>query len=111
MRLRNVLVSLALLLLSPGWAETLVVYPLNSQDVLLGVAVADHVAEAFEASFETVGPDVAPALVPPITTEGGFINLRDFFSGEEGFASARGVRLLQEVLGADNVVTGRLSFA
>lgn len=111
MRLRNVLVSLALLLLSLGWAETLVVYPLNSQDVLLGVAVADRVAEAFEASFETVGPDVAPALVPPITTEGGFINLTDFFSGEEGFASARGVRLLQESLGADNVVTGRLSFA
>lgn len=111
MRLRNVLVSLALLLLSLGWAETLAVYPLNSQDVLLGVAVADRVAEAFEASFETVGPDVAPALVPPITTEGGFINLTDFFSSDVGFASARGVRLLQEVLGADNVVTGRLSFA
>ena len=110
MRLRAFLVGLALLFASLGWAETLVVYPLTSQDVLLGVAVADRVAQAFDGSFETVGPDVAPALVPPITTADGFINLTDFFS-EDALASTRGARLLQDLLGADNVVTGRLTFA
>ncbi len=92
-----------------GWAETLVVYPLDSQDVLLGVAVADRVAQAFDAVLETVGPDVAPSLVPPVAVGDGFVNLTDFL-GQDALASARGVRLLQEVLGADNVVTGTLSF-
>ncbi len=117
MRLRNLLVSWALLFLagvsSAAWAETLVVYPLDSQDVLLGVAVADRVAQAFtlaDPALETVGPDLAPALVPPVAVADGFVNLSDFL-GQDDLVSARGVRLLQDILGADNVVTGSLSFA
>ena len=67
---RRLIVSVVLLVSSTALAETLVVYPLESQDVLLGTAVSDQVAVAFERQFDIIGPDVAPLLVPPIVGSG-----------------------------------------
>ena len=95
---------------STALAETLVVYPLESQDVLLGTAVADQVAEAFGAQFDTIGPDVAPLLVPPVVVSGGFQNLTDFLVTDPragaGLDTSAGARLVRDVLGADGVLTG-----
>lgn len=110
-----VLFTLLLFTLSFAQAQTLVVFPLESQDFLLGVAVSDRLSEALaEATeLEVYGPDVAPALVPPITTRDGFINLLDFLDrGNEAsmLDSRPGAALVQETLGADAVLTGNLSF-
>jgi len=116
MPVRRLLLGL-LLFLSLASAQTLVIFPLESQDVLLGVALAERLDEALAADatgLEVFGPDVAPALVPPITTRDGFINLVDFLDrgsdGDSALDSRPGAALVQETLGADAVLTGNLSF-
>ena len=65
--MRRWLVVLSILFSSAGaMASSVVVYPFDSQDTLLGVAVADRVAGAFEGEATVVGPDVAPGLLPPL---------------------------------------------
>lgn len=105
MRLSFLLVLL--LTISTALAENLVIYPFNSQDALLGVAVADQLSQAFNEDLEVIGPDVAPGLSAPIMVEGGFFSLLRLASSID---SQAGSSLLQSLLGADNVLTGRISF-
>ena len=105
------LIGLLLSAVSLSWADTLIVYPLESQDTLLGVGIAERVAQAFSGELDVIGPEVAPALAPPVTTRDGFINLSEFLgrSVQAPVLSTRpGLRVLQETLGADNLVTGEL---
>jgi tetratricopeptide (TPR) repeat protein len=108
--MREKLITLVIaLLLCSAVADNLVVYPLNSQDTLLGVAVADRVATAFQAEFEVLGPVVAPSLVPPLVVEGGFINPTVFLDNSN-IASPIGATLARDAIGADYVITGRVDF-
>lgn len=106
----KLIILFAALLLSVGIAKTLVVYPLTSQDALLGIAVADRIALSFEDTFEVLGPEVAPALVPPLALGAGFVNPTAFL-GDKGINSLAGVALLRDAIGADIVLTGRISFS
>ena len=54
---------------------TLLVYPFESQDVLLGVALADEVATALQSHAVVIGPAVAPGAIPPVIVEGGFVSI------------------------------------
>ena len=112
MRTKLTQVMLVLLIIGLAFAENLVIYPFDSQDVLLGVAVADKVAVAFDETFEVIAPDVAPTLVPPFIVQDGFISPIALINQGNGLfiSSAGGARLLQGVLGADNVVTGYIDF-
>lgn len=115
MKVRRLSIVLLLFFLPFVAAQSLVIFPLESQDVLLGVAVADRLTEALqdETDLEVFGPDVAPALAPPITTRDGFINLVDFIDrgADTSIISTRsGAALVQDLLGAEAVLTGQLSF-
>ena len=109
---RGLVLSVVLVVSSTALAETLVIYPLESQDILLGTAVADQVAEAF-TEFDVIGPDVAPLLVPPIVVSGGFQNLTDFLITDPragaGLDTLAGAQLVRDVLGADGVLTGNVT--
>ena len=105
----RLLAVLSLCLPSAAFAETLVVYPFASQDVFLGVAIADRLAQAFEGvdGLEVVGPEVSSGLVPPLVAEDGFFSLLRL---ADPTASAFGAQLLRETLGADAAVAGALRF-
>lgn len=104
--MRALLVALtAALLLGVGAARSLVVYPIESRDALLGVAVADLVADAFDEGYEVFGPAVAPTLVPPLPVEDGYVNPTAFL-GDAGLANRTAAALLRDALGADALVTG-----
>jgi tetratricopeptide (TPR) repeat protein len=107
--MRRWLLVLFVLLLSAGaMASSVVVYPFDSQDTLLGVAVADRVAQAFEGRAIVVGPEVAPGLVPPLVTQGGFINLVNLV-GNQAMTGPSGAPLIRGATGADVAVTGRIA--
>ena len=107
--LRRLLIALLLLTLGWGVAETLVVYPIQSQDALLGVAVADRIATAFAGEFdEVLGPAVAPSLLPPLTVEGGFLHPTAFLK-DRSLGNPTGAALAREAIGADLVVTGEIA--
>ena len=105
---RWLLVLSALLLSASALASSVVVYPFDSQDTLLGVAVADRVAQAFDGRAEVVGPDVAPGLVPPLVTQGGFVNLVTLI-GNRAMTGPSGAQLIRGTTGADVAVTGRIA--
>ena len=106
---RRLLIALLLLTLGWGVAETLVVYPIQSQDALLGVAVADRIATAFAGEFdEVLGPAVAPSLLPPLTVEGGFLHPTAFLK-DRSLGNPTGAALAREAIGADLVVTGEIA--
>lgn len=90
-----------------AFAETLVIYPLDSQDVLLGYAVADQLGQAFEDKLELIGPEVAANLEAPIIVEGGFLSLRRL---SVSVASPEGSSLARSIIGADKVLTGNIDF-
>ncbi len=89
-------------------AASLVVHPFESQDVLLGVAVADMVAESFSGNATVIGPDLAPSLMPPFVVEGGFINLLALV-GPAAMTGPNGATLLRDAIGADVAVTGSIA--
>ncbi|HKI57540.1 MAG TPA: tetratricopeptide repeat protein [Trueperaceae bacterium] len=107
--MRRWFVVLFLLVLGSGaFASSLVVYPFDSQDALLGVAVADRIAEAFQGQAEVIPPDLAPGLVPPLVAQGGFVNLVTLL-GAKTMTEASGAPLLRGALGADVAVTGSVA--
>lgn len=91
-------------------APSLVVYPFESQDTLLGVAVADLVAGSLDANAIVVGPDVAPSIIPPFVVQGGFINLLALV-GPNAMTGPSGAALLRGAVGADVAVTGSIALA
>lgn len=97
------LITLFIAALSLAQAATLVFYPLESNDPVLGVAVAERLSEAFSSSFEVYGPAEAPALVPPFVVQGGFFNPTAFV---QGLADSTGAELVRSALGASAAVTG-----
>ena len=116
--LRNIQLVFVFLVAGAAWAQpSLAVYPFSSPESVLGVAVADTVAAAFEnAAFEAAegvnvyGPAAAPALVPPFVAAEGFISPLVFLSAPD-LADADGAAFLREALGVDVAVTGALRVA
>lgn len=107
--MRRWLLVLSTLLLSAGaLASSVVVYPFDSQDTLLGVAVADRVAAAFDGRATVVGPEVAPGLLPPLVAQGGFINLVTLV-GSGAMTGPSGASLIRGATGADVGVTGSIA--
>ncbi len=107
--MRRWLLVLLILFSSAGaMASSIVVYPFDSQDTLLGVAVADRVAGAFEGSATVVGPDVAPGLLPPLVAQGGFVNLVTLI-GPNAMTGPSGAALIRGATGADVAVTGSIA--
>lgn len=86
---------------------TLLIYPFDSQDVLLGVALADEVATSLQQHAVVVGPDVAPGAIPPVIVEGGFISIGRAL-GAPLFLTAAGADLLRTGTGVDVAATGRI---
>lgn len=118
-RLRRLLrAALLLLALSPlALAESVAIYPLTGPDVLLGVAVAERIGHALESlddpDTEVLGPEVASGLAAPLVTADGFASLLALLGGEGEATtdSLAGARLLQSDLGADAVLSGRVTSA
>src|SRR5690606_19156661 len=97
-----------LALLGAAQARTSVlVHQFDSQDVLLGAALAAEVADALEDATVVIGPEVASAAVPPIVVEGGFVNAARVIEPGVMFRPA-GAALLREATGVDVVITGYL---
>lgn len=101
-----------------GKASTSVaVFPFESQESLLGVAVSERVANAltesvaFEHVTDVLGPDVALALVPPFAVQNGFLNPLIFLGESQSTSSRTAVTLLQGALGVDMALTGQIEFA
>ena len=100
-RLWHVLATL--LLIAHVQAANLVVYPFESEDPVLGTAVAHAVAEAFTADHVVYGPTVAPTLVPPFLVDGGFYNPAGFYADLSGLGATA---MLQSATGADVALNG-----
>lgn len=100
-RLWHVLVTL--LLIAHVQAVNLVVYPFDSEDPVLGTAVAHAVAEAFAAEHVVYGPTVAPTLVPPFLVDGGFYNPAGFYADITGLGATS---MLQSATGAAVALNG-----
>src|SRR5690606_17031058 len=83
-----------LLFAATAAAASVLVHPFDSQDVLLGVAVADEVANSVQDRAIVLGPDVAPGAIPPLIAEGGFVSLGRVI-GAQQFAGAVGAELLR----------------
>lgn len=96
---------LAALAAQAALAETLVVYPLSSQDPRLGAAISQRLAEAFEGHLDVYGPAVAPTLVPPVAVAGGYYNPGAFVSDTAEPAAAA---LFRQATGADAVINGQI---
>ena len=82
----------------------------------MGVAVAERVATALEASeqperpVEVLGPEVALALVPPLAVQNGFLNPLIFLGQSQSASSRTATALLRDALGVDAALTGRIEF-
>ncbi len=84
---------------------TVLVHQFDSQDLLLGAALAAEVADALDEVAVVIGPEVAPTAVPPFVVEGGFINpLRVVDLGV--MFGPGGADLLRGATGVDVAVTG-----
>ena len=97
----------ALLVAGHAAAISVAVHPFDSQDVLLGVAVADEVANSLVDRATVLGPDIAAGAIPPLIAEGGFISLSRVV-GADRFAGEAGADLLRGGTGADIAVTGSI---
>lgn len=92
---------------------SLVVYPFSSQDVLLGFAVAEQVASAFEDSLEVLGPASTTNLIPPLVLEDGFlspVNLLSSSPQSADIGSVSGAAVVRDTLGSDLAISGRIRF-
>lgn len=88
-------------------AATLAVHPFDSDDPLLGMAVADELANSFAGIDLLVGPEVTMGAIPPVMAGGGFVGLTRVL-GIQPMYSAAGAPLLRDALGVDAAVTGRV---
>ena len=121
--LQTLAVSLLLVCSSAlAQASTLAVFPLESQEAFLGVAVAERVAAAVEqasqgaqgAQREVLGPDVALALAPLYPVQGGFLSPLQLLGSGQGTGQTASSRtaavLLRDALGVDAALGGRIDF-
>ena len=104
---RTVHALAALVLMTAALASSLVVYPFNSQDPLLGVAIADEVAAAFADHAVVFGPDVAAGVVPPMVVIDGYINLGRVLGGNV-WNGPTGPTLLRTGAGGDGAASGMI---
>ena len=110
-----VLLILLQLLLGAALAQSrsVAVYPIASQDVLLGVAVADRIATSLEEQFAVLGPAVTPALLPPLVVRDGFVNpvnLLDRSTFAPAMTSRSEIMYLRESLGVDVAIGGQILY-
>jgi tetratricopeptide (TPR) repeat protein len=104
MRRRAILV-LVLLALSWSAAADLVIHPFRSQDPVLGVAVANRVAESLQGMV-VIGPEVAALVVAPVAVPGGFLNPLVALRGD--LAGPTAATLMADTVGTRAAVTGAL---
>ena len=99
--------------------SSVAIFPFESQESLLGVAVSERVADAlteaepaiFDKVTDVLGPDVALALVPPFAVQNGFLNPLIFLGESQNTSSRTAATLLQGALGVDMALTGQIEFA
>src|SRR5690606_27767907 len=91
--------------LAAAGETSVLVHPFDSQDVLLGVALADEVANSLRDRALVIGPDVSPGAIPPLIAEGGFISLSRVIGAQE-FSGAAGADMLRGGTGVAVAVTG-----
>ena len=101
--MRTLLLTLVAALLTLAASAELVVYPFESQDPIVGIAIADRIAAAL--GEDVIGPAAAPALVVPIVAPAGFVN-PTVFLGDGGGFGRNGAWLLRGVVGSRAAVTG-----
>jgi len=101
----SLVVALALAGAALASGPTVLVHPFDSQDVLLGAALATEVADALDETSVVIGPEVAAAAVPPLAVEGGFINPARVVDPNDVYRPA-GADLLLGATGVDVVITG-----
>ncbi len=116
---KTLFLLLILGILTVAWAQksTIAIYPFSSQDILLGVAISEHVSEVLEAELElfevVLSPIVAPTLIPPLVVENGYINpLLILDSGDSvgKIESYDGVSIVRDVLGVDVTLSGEITY-
>lgn len=105
--LHTFLTLFAVTVLGSAFAASLAVHPFDSDDPLLGVAVADELAAAFNGVALVLGPDITPNLIPPVMVEGGFVSLGRVVE-ERTMTGPAGADLIRSGSGVDVAVTGRL---
>ncbi len=105
--MRRILTLIVVLIISLGFAQNLVVFPLDSQDISLGMAISDKIAESFSGSLETYGPEVASGLIPPIVVQDGFFSIT---RRAPTIASKSSTAMLREITGADYLISGSVDF-
>ncbi len=96
-----------------GWASSalaasVLVYPLDSQEPLVGIAVADELAAQLAGGALVIGPEIAAGAVPPVVVADGFVSLERLV-GVLGMGAAAGADMLRTGTGVDVAVTGALS--
>ncbi|MBX3143185.1 MAG: hypothetical protein KF813_05490 [Trueperaceae bacterium] len=99
----------ALALLAVTWvsAASVLVYPLDSQEPLVGMALADEIAAQLAAGAVVLGPEVAAGAVPPVIVADGFVSLERLV-GVRGMGGAAGADMLRTGTGVDVAATGAL---
>jgi hypothetical protein len=103
--MRIIIVTVVAAALALATAADLVVYPFESQDPIVGLALADRVAASLGGDI--VGPAATPALVVPLVASDGFVN-PIVFLGQGGPFGRNGAWLLRGVLGSGAAVTGSI---
>lgn len=101
--MRKILILIVLSLFSLSFAQSLVVFPFDSQDISLGMAISNKISESFSDSLETYGPEVASGLIPPIVVSEGFYSLT---RRAPALASKGSTSMLREIIGADYLISG-----
>lgn len=112
-----------LILILGGWgvtwaqAQTIAIYPFTSQDILLGMAISEQVAEGLKNSDQpfkiVLDPVVSPTLIPPLVIESGYINplvLLDNGNEIGKIENYNGVALVRDVLGVDIALAGEIIY-
>ena len=98
--MQRILIVLVASLIAWASAADVAVHPFRSQDPVLGVAIAERLADALEG-VEVLGPELVPALVAPIVVPGGFFNPVVLLPA--GVTDRSGVAVLGGALGIDAV--------
>lgn len=105
---RRLLFFVILFILPWSAAADVLIYPFQSQDPVLGVAVAGRVAEAL-VGVEVLGPEVSALLMAPVQVPGGFLNPLVTLRGD--VASPTAASLMAGAVGVRTAVTGALRVA
>ncbi len=117
--MRKAFFVLFLGILGLSWAQkpTIAIYPFDSQDILLGIAISELVSEALETDselFEVIlSPVESPTLIPPLVVEDGYINPLLILDSDETIGeieSYDGVSIVRDVLGVDVALAGEISY-